>query len=246
MHFTALKRFVFLLLSSTQFPIRKIYINLGWKVWNIQRPLQLNSSPEGGTPDFKWRGWWNGGKNQTKKIPGPKFIPQKIPCRISEPYQKFPESIKWCNTTNINISFECPKRSLLKSSYQKKILAKIFLPKESRKKYFLHPCHLKSGVQAQPLTPPSPPGNSSYKKFKNLLVTVNLNNKHGRLKRDFYTVNVLKIQITGGHLYKVLYHCWKILLFVYYCAFHKHANSEVQKPSDVCVFRCRQSSQRTS
>ena len=27
-----------------------------------------------------------------------------------------------------------------------------------------------------------------------------------------------------------------------YCAFHKHANSEVQKPTDDCVFRCRQSS----
>ena len=25
-----------------------------------------------------------------------------------------------------------------------------------------------------------------------------------------------------------------------YCAFHKHANSEVQKPTDDCVFRCRQ------
>ena len=27
----------------------------------------------------------------------------------------------------------------------------------------------------------------------------------------------------------------------YYGAFHKHANSEVQKPTDDCVFRCRQS-----
>ena len=27
-----------------------------------------------------------------------------------------------------------------------------------------------------------------------------------------------------------------------YCAFHKHANSEVQKPTDDCIFRCRQSS----
>ena len=27
-----------------------------------------------------------------------------------------------------------------------------------------------------------------------------------------------------------------------YCAFHKHANSEVQKPTDDCFFRCRQSS----
>ena len=28
------------------------------------------------------------------------------------------------------------------------------------------------------------------------------------------------------------------LRFIYYCAFHKHANSEVQKPTDDCVFRC--------
>ena len=34
--------------------------------------------------------------------------------------------------------------------------------------------------------------------------------------------------------------CGKALL--YYCAFHKHANSEVQKPTDDCVFRCSQSS----
>ena len=35
----------------------------------------------------------------------------------------------------------------------------------------------------------------------------------------------------------------QIILFLhYYCAFHKHANSEVQKPTDDCIFRCRQSS----
>ena len=34
---------------------------------------------------FKWQGWSNGGKNQYPKNPGPKFNPQKIPCRISEP-----------------------------------------------------------------------------------------------------------------------------------------------------------------
>ena len=28
--------------------------------------------------------------------------------------------------------------------------------------------------------------------------------------------------------------------FIYYCAFDKHANSEVPKPTDDCVFRCRQ------
>ena len=27
------------------------------------------------------------------------------------------------------------------------------------------------------------------------------------------------------------------LRLIYYCAFHKHANSEVQKPTDYCVFR---------
>ena len=32
-----------------------------------------------------------------------------------------------------------------------------------------------------------------------------------------------------------------VVLLVYY-TFQKHANSEVQKPTDVCVFRCRQSS----
>ena len=26
----------------------------------------------------------------------------------------------------------------------------------------------------------------------------------------------------------------------FYCAFHKHANSEVQKPTDDCVFHCRE------
>ena len=31
------------------------------------------------------------------------------------------------------------------------------------------------------------------------------------------------------------------LRFIYYCAFDKHANSEVPKPTDDCVFRCRQS-----
>ena len=33
---------------------------------------------------------------------------------------------------------------------------------------------------------------------------------------------------------------------MYYCTFHKHANSEVQKPTDDCAFHRRQSSERTS
>ena len=38
---------------------------------------------------------------------------------------KIPESIKWHNTKNRNISFEYPQKSLLKSSYPQKIIAKI-------------------------------------------------------------------------------------------------------------------------
>ena len=32
------------------------------------------------------------------------------------------------------------------------------------------------------------------------------------------------------------------LISYLYCAFHKHANCEVQKPTNDCIFRCRQSS----
>ena len=51
-------------------------------------------------------------KKQKQKIPGLTFNPPKIPRRISKPY-KFPESI---TTKNRNISFEYPKKSLIKSS----------------------------------------------------------------------------------------------------------------------------------
>ena len=46
----------------------------------------------------------------------------------------------------------------------------------------------------------------------------------------------------GKQMYISFYFC-SILV---YCAFHKHVNSEVQKPTDDCVFRCRQSSYWTS
>ena len=35
---------------------------------------------------------------------------------------------------------------------------------------------------------------------------------------------------------------FEMVRIVFHRAFHKHANSEVQKPTDDCVFRCRQSS----
>ena len=62
---------------------------------------------EGAIPEFKWRRWSNGSKNQNSKkslglptkptkIPGPKINPPKIPFRVSEPW-KFPKTIKWHN-----------------------------------------------------------------------------------------------------------------------------------------------------
>ena len=86
------------------------------KVNSWQRTVVWGQVPGGGGSDFNWQGWSNGGKKsepkkkslglqtKLKKIPRPKFNPQKIPCWISEP-QKFPESIKWYNTKNRDISF---------------------------------------------------------------------------------------------------------------------------------------------
>ena len=40
-------------------------------------------------------------------------------------------------------------------------------------------------------------------------------------KRDFYTVNVWKIQISRRVLVLSAYYCWKILLSVYSIKYHK-------------------------
>ena len=40
-------------------------------------------------------------------------------------------------------------------------------------------------------------------------------------KRDFYTVNMWKIYISRRKLVLSAYHCWKILLSVYYIKYHK-------------------------
>ena len=161
MHFTALKSFVFYYSPPHIFQSEKHRLTWDGKCEEFSVLFSLTQAQRGYS-GFQVTGMMEWGqKSKPKKIPLPKFIPQKIPCRISEPYQKFPESIKWCNTTNINISFECPKRSLIKSSYQKKYLPKFSYPKNPEienlkpKKCFLHPCHLKSGVPAQP-PPPRP------------------------------------------------------------------------------------------
>ena len=52
----------------------------------------------------------------------------------------------------------------------------------------------------------------------------------------------------------LIFLAWKVMEFNYwswkvmenYCAFHKRANCEVQKPTDDSVFPCRQSSSRNT
>ena len=117
--------------------------------------------PRGRSLHFKWQGWSNEGKTpnpkyslllQTKptEIPGPNFKPPK------NPMTNFPAikiSVYFIHETtrpgacrNYHKSSDCfehPQKSLLKSSYPKKLLAKIFLPP---KKPFYHPCHFTFGV----------------------------------------------------------------------------------------------------
>ena len=83
MHFTALKRFGFFIALLHTVSNKKNIDKLGMDSVKNSASLYNFSAllkPRGGTPDFKWQGWLNGGKNQN-----PKFIPQKIPCQISEP-----------------------------------------------------------------------------------------------------------------------------------------------------------------
>ena len=58
----------------------------------------------GGTQDFKWRGWLNPAPPPPRiELTGQKSKRKKIPWWISQ-RQKFPESIKWYNTKNKNIT----------------------------------------------------------------------------------------------------------------------------------------------
>ena len=57
----------------------------------------------GGTQDFKWRGWLNPAPPPPRIEYWAKIKTQKNPMVISQ-RQKFPESIKWYNTKNKNIT----------------------------------------------------------------------------------------------------------------------------------------------
>ena len=66
------------------------------------------------------------------------------------------------------------------------------------------------------------------KKLLNLLVTVNVNNNDGSLKRDFYTVNVWNIQISRGTLVQSalpLLENPPVCLLLRF--FHKHAKNQL-------------------
>ena len=55
--------------------------------------------------------------------------------------------------SRICVLFWIPQKSLLESSYPKKVLAKIFVPEIQNfksKKFFQHPCHFKSRVPPPP------------------------------------------------------------------------------------------------
>ena len=89
-------------IKESDFPASKISL--------FFRHQDCSWSPVGGTSDFlvtgmiEWRLKWKppkslGLQTKPKKIPAPKFNPQKIPWRISEPL-KFQESINLYNTKN--------------------------------------------------------------------------------------------------------------------------------------------------
>ena len=83
----------------------------------------------GGTPDFKWQGWSNGGKSQNpQKSLVQNLIPQKshfdFPCHKN--FKKYYVAMICWNYHKSSDCFEYPQKSLLKLSY-----SKIFLPKQN-------------------------------------------------------------------------------------------------------------------
>ena len=85
--------------------------------------------PGGSTPDFRWRGWSNGGKNQTQKIPlgfkqNPrKYLHQKLNWPQKDPLPNFRRITRlgYTGTTTNLQCFEHPK-----------YICQIFLPQKTR------------------------------------------------------------------------------------------------------------------
>ena len=131
-------------------------------VWLIKRSIWIYVTGHPrctrGTPNFKWQGWSNGGKNQNpkkslglqtkpKQIPWPKFNPQKIPCQISS-HKNFQKALSDITRKIETLVLNTPKNTCQNFPTKKNPEIENLTPP---KKTFHHPCHLKSRV------PPPPP-----------------------------------------------------------------------------------------
>ena len=120
-------------------------------------------------------------KIKPRKNPWTKIYPPKNPMMNFQPIKIYSRNyVAWIggNYHEFSDCFECPKKSLLKSSYPKNTCHN-FPPKKipkskipNPKKSFDYPCHLKSGVP-----PPPPPrwGPKGTKKEKKLLQNLHNN-----------------------------------------------------------------------
>ena len=108
-------------------------------------------NPSGGTLDFKWREWLNGGKNQNpKKSLDQELTPQKCQAKL---FVLFLQNYNLARIRKYYLVLNTPKNPYFKSNHQKINTWQIFLPKkilESKisnpPKSFYYACHLKSGV----------------------------------------------------------------------------------------------------
>ena len=137
------------------------------KTWfSLLSQHQLFMDPRGGrggTPNFKWHGWSNGGKNRNPKKSHADFASHKN-------FQSNYAARTRGNYHESSDCFEYPKKFLLKSSSPKKYLPKFSYPNKilkakisNPKKSFDHPCHLKSEEPPNPPPPVMDPG--TYKHF---------------------------------------------------------------------------------
>ena len=101
----------------------------------------------GGTPDFKWLGWLNGGKTQNpKKSLHQNLTPQKSHAAFPN-HKIFEKALNDITRKIQTLVWNTKKNSYLNQATPKKYLPKFFFPE----KLFDHPCHLKSRVPPPPL-----------------------------------------------------------------------------------------------
>ena len=132
-----------------------------------QRIVVWGQVPRRGSPDFRWHGWSNGGKNQEKKNPlgfkqnSKKSLDQNLTPKKSHAefpsHKNFQKALNDITRRIETLVFNTQKTPYFNQATQK-ILAKIFQPKKIQKskistpkKSFDHPCHLNSGVPPPPL-----------------------------------------------------------------------------------------------